>query len=199
MQRSSIARLWPPMVSWGRWATRQPLRQCQGGELHQDADGRGGLPDGLRDVCRRRGEPSRLHRRDLQLPSASLRPRLPEPAAIRGSTHPADGQISGLRPVRSQGPTPIAGQDCRPIDTGRRCVRDARRSGSGKGRARDVRSRVLRLTLLAPGIVEAILDGRQPVKVQLDDLLGGFPLEWNVQKSQFTSEKCTCIGDQGAG
>ena len=80
-----------------------------------------------------------LHRRDLQLPSASLRPRLPEPAAIRGSTHPADGQISGLRPVRSQGPTPIAGQDCRPIDTGRRCVRDARRSGSGKGRARDVR------------------------------------------------------------
>ena len=43
-------------------------------------------------------------------------------------------------------------------------------------------SRVLRLKLLAPGIVEAILDGRQPVKVQLDDLLGGFPLEWNVQK-----------------
>jgi hypothetical protein len=35
-------------------------------------------------------------------------------------------------------------------------------------------SRVLRLTLLAPEIVEAILDGRQPAELQLDDLLGGF-------------------------
>ena len=43
-------------------------------------------------------------------------------------------------------------------------------------------SRVLRLTLLAPEIVEAILDGRQPVAVGLDDLLEGFPLEWEAQK-----------------
>ena len=34
-------------------------------------------------------------------------------------------------------------------------------------------SRVLRLTLLAPEIVEAILDGRQQAEVGLDDLLGG--------------------------
>ena len=34
-------------------------------------------------------------------------------------------------------------------------------------------SRVLRLTLLAPEIVEAILDGRQPAGLQLDDLLDG--------------------------
>ena len=39
-------------------------------------------------------------------------------------------------------------------------------------------SRILRLTLLAPEIVEAILDGRQPAELQLDDLLKGFPLEW---------------------
>ena len=42
-------------------------------------------------------------------------------------------------------------------------------------------SRVLRLTLLAPEIVEAILDGRQPAEMQLDDLLAGFPLEWDRQ------------------
>ena len=42
-------------------------------------------------------------------------------------------------------------------------------------------SRVLRLTLLAPEIVEAILDGRQPAELQLDDLLEGFPLEWDGQ------------------
>jgi putative transposase len=31
----------------------QPLRQRQGGELHEDAEGRGGLPDGLRNLRRR--------------------------------------------------------------------------------------------------------------------------------------------------
>ena len=39
-------------------------------------------------------------------------------------------------------------------------------------------SRILRLTLLAPEIVEAILDGRQPAALQLDDLLKGFSLDW---------------------
>lgn len=42
-------------------------------------------------------------------------------------------------------------------------------------------SRVLRLTLLAPDIVEAILDGRQPVELQLEDLLRPFPAEWHEQ------------------
>ena len=46
-------------------------------------------------------------------------------------------------------------------------------------------SRVLRLTLLAPDIVEAILDGRQPAELQLDDLLKGFPLEWQGQLIHF--------------
>jgi hypothetical protein len=43
-------------------------------------------------------------------------------------------------------------------------------------------SRILRLTLLAPDMVEAILDGRQPAGLQLDDLLNGFPLEWEGQR-----------------
>ena len=42
-------------------------------------------------------------------------------------------------------------------------------------------SRVLRLTLLSPEIVEAILDGRQSAELQLDDLLEGFPLVWSRQ------------------
>ena len=41
--------------------------------------------------------------------------------------------------------------------------------------------RVLRLTLIAPDIVEAILDGRQPSGVQLDRLLAPFPVEWQLQ------------------
>ena len=51
-----------------------------------------------------------------------------------------------------------------------------------KGVAPSYVSRVLRLTLLAPEIVEAILDGRQPAELQLDDLLEGFPLEWEGQR-----------------
>jgi hypothetical protein len=42
-------------------------------------------------------------------------------------------------------------------------------------------SGILRLTLLAPELVEAILDGRQRPELQLDDLLEGFPLEWSQQ------------------
>ena len=43
-------------------------------------------------------------------------------------------------------------------------------------------SRVLRLTLLAPQIVEAILDGRQAPEVTLRGLMGAFPVEWGEQK-----------------
>ena len=42
-------------------------------------------------------------------------------------------------------------------------------------------SRVLRLTLLAPEMVEAILDGRQPKGMTLPALLEPFPLEWIQQ------------------
>jgi hypothetical protein len=41
--------------------------------------------------------------------------------------------------------------------------------------------RVLRLTLLAPQIIEAILNGRQPAGLQLDALMKPFPVEWDAQ------------------
>ena len=46
-------------------------------------------------------------------------------------------------------------------------------------------SRVLRLTFLAPKIVEAILDRRQSPGLQLDDLPAPFPMEWEGQRSDF--------------
>ena len=43
-------------------------------------------------------------------------------------------------------------------------------------------SRILRLTLLAPDIVEAILDGRQPPQLTLARLMKPFPLQWERQR-----------------
>ncbi|MGE0658040.1 MAG: hypothetical protein AB7O63_00975 [Reyranellaceae bacterium] len=45
--------------------------------------------------------------------------------------------------------------------------------------------RVLRLTLLAPDIVEAILDGRQPAGLQMDELLKPMSLDWDAQRVAF--------------
>ena len=42
--------------------------------------------------------------------------------------------------------------------------------------------RLLPLTCLAPDIVEAILDGRQPKGLRLAELLGNGPLAWKVQR-----------------
>jgi hypothetical protein len=52
-----------------------------------------------------------------------------------------------------------------------------------KGIGKSYVSRVLRLTLLAPDIVEAILDGSQPAELKLDDLVERFPLEWKAQRA----------------
>ncbi|PWJ13841.1 hypothetical protein [Jannaschia seohaensis] len=54
-----------------------------------------------------------------------------------------------------------------------------------EGIARSYMTRVLRLTLLAPDIVEAILDGRQGPKVTLARVLEPFPVEWAMQSGPF--------------
>ena len=46
-------------------------------------------------------------------------------------------------------------------------------------------SRLLRLTLLAPDIVEVILDGRQPDGMTLPGLMEPFPVEWEGQLQLF--------------
>jgi hypothetical protein len=46
-------------------------------------------------------------------------------------------------------------------------------------------SRTIRLSLLAPDIVEAILDGTQPATLQLADLEGPFSIDWEQQRLAF--------------
>jgi hypothetical protein len=48
--------------------------------------------------------------------------------------------------------------------------------------------RVLRLTLLAPDIIEAILDGRQPAGLTLASLMQPFAVGWEAQKSGLLRE-----------
>lgn len=48
-------------------------------------------------------------------------------------------------------------------------------------------SRVLRLTLLAPDIVDAILDGRQPEGVTLPGLMEEVAVEWSRQRDAILS------------
>jgi hypothetical protein len=42
--------------------------------------------------------------------------------------------------------------------------------------------RLLPLTCVAPDIMEAILDGRQPKGLRLAEMLGNGPLDWNEQR-----------------
>jgi hypothetical protein len=48
-------------------------------------------------------------------------------------------------------------------------------------------SRLLRLTLLAPDIIDAILDGRQPAEMTLAVLMKPFPVEWKRQHPAFSA------------
>lgn len=54
-----------------------------------------------------------------------------------------------------------------------------------EGIASSYMTRVLRLTLLAPDIVEAILDGKQDPRVTLARLMKQLAVEWNRQRRHF--------------
>jgi hypothetical protein len=49
-------------------------------------------------------------------------------------------------------------------------------------------ARILRLATLAPDIVEAILDGREPSGLSLRKLTGNLPLLWDEQRKRFGFE-----------
>ena len=46
-------------------------------------------------------------------------------------------------------------------------------------------SRILRMTLLAPEIIEMILDGRHPADLSMAVLMKPFPVEWHRQAETF--------------
>ena len=48
---------------------------------------------------------------------------------------------------------------------------------------------VLRLTLLAPDVIEIILDGRQPPAWQLRRFRNSFPVEWQAQRDALSGER----------
>jgi len=50
-----------------------------------------------------------------------------------------------------------------------------------EGIAPSYMTRVMRLSLLAPSIVEAIVEGQQPPDAKLADFLEPFPMEWVAQ------------------
>jgi hypothetical protein len=56
-------------------------------------------------------------------------------------------------------------------------------SSAELAKAEKVNDSYLRLTLIAPDIIEAILTGRQPSTLQLADLLKPLPAAWSQQRS----------------
>ena len=63
-----------------------------------------------------------------------------------------------------------------------RRYRSAGDLAEAEGVTRSFVNRLLRLTLLAPDIVEAILDGRQPKGMQLEELTRTMPSTWTAQR-----------------
>ena len=74
----------------------------------------------------------------------------------------------------------------RMLDEGK--YRSASELAEAEGVTRSFVTRLLRLTLLAPDIVEAILDGRQPKGMQLEDLTGTLPSVWGEQRQRLLAK-----------
>ena len=63
--------------------------------------------------------------------------------------------------------------------------RSAVEIAEASGVTRTFVNRLLRLTLLAPGIVEAILEGRQAKRLMFEELISSMPSVWEQQHQRF--------------
>ena len=101
-------------------------------------------------------------RKEMHLPEGIAPPRRPDDALVKALA----------RAFRWK----------RMIDSGRHAtIADL---AAQEGIAPSYLTRVVRLTLLAPDIVEAILDGKQEPRLTLERVLKPFPVEWLYQKDQ---------------
>ena len=66
------------------------------------------------------------------------------------------------------------------VEEGR--YRSAAEIAEAEGVTRSFVNRLLRLTLLAPDLQEAIIDGRQPKGMQLEELTRTMPAAWTRQQ-----------------
>jgi hypothetical protein len=82
----------------------------------------------------------------------------------------------------------------RMLEEGR--YRSAGELAEAEGVTRSFVNRLLRLTLLAPDLQEAILEGRQPTGMQLEELMNGMPSGWEEQQKHF-SPACEKSGHPG--
>ena len=69
----------------------------------------------------------------------------------------------------------------------KRMLEECRCRSAAEGVTRSFVNRLLRLTLLAPDIVETILDGCQPKGMQLEELTGATPSAWEEQRRIFAT------------
>ena len=105
-----------------------------------------------------------------------------------------------IAPEGSSAPTPRPSRDETLVKALVRAHRWRRRIESGQARSiTDLAEhegvtvayvcRLLPLTCLAPDIVEAILDGRQPTGLRLAEMLGNGPVGWEEQRADWGLEQ----------
>jgi hypothetical protein len=122
-------------------------------------------------------------------PSPSASPfRSAGAAAGNSSSHPTARPISGRHPA--DGSTTPWSQGDRPGAPWRQLLENGKDATIAEIAAAEKISesyvgRVLRLTLLAPDIVEAILGGRQPAEMTLALLMRPFSVRWKEQAEEF--------------
>jgi hypothetical protein len=75
-----------------------------------------------------------------------------------------------------------------------RRYRSAGELAEAEGVTRSFVNRLMRLALLAPDIQEAILDGRQPKGMQLEELTGTVPSGWEGQRASVGVRPAAFVG-----